>query len=246
METDYLVRLNKIHFSYGKHTVFSGLDFLVPKGEVIGILGPIGAGKTLLLRLIAGLEKPQRGTVEFARQDESKRVSFAFQNDVLLPWLSVADNLKLCLRRPDIRLEDSAILKDLGLLSLMDKFPHQLSGGMRKKVNFARAFINKDPFVLMDEPFGALDPSQKLELQRNFLKRVEENSLSAIVVTHDIQEAFQVCDRVYFLSGREKRLKSSIVNEFRGNFEFSSIFAMPRYREFYQLAMDFYSDEGTR
>jgi len=244
MKNDFLVRLRNVHFSYGKHRVFSGLNLVIPKGEVIGILGPIGAGKTLLLRLIAGLEKAQEGRVEFASEADSTRMSFVFQNDVLLPWLSVRENLKLCLRRSDVNLEELRVCRDLGLMPLMEKMPSQLSGGMRKKVNFARAFINDDPFVLMDEPFSALDPSQKLELQRGFLNLVANHSRTAVLVTHDIQEAFQVCDRIYFLSARERRLKASIVNEFRGDFDIPILLEKPRYRELYQWALDLYSNEG--
>lgn len=246
MESDFLVRLSNVHFSYGTQKVFSGLDLVIPRGEVVGILGPIGAGKTLLLRLIAGLERPQEGQVEYSNEADSKRVSFVFQNDVLLPWLSVRDNLILCLRKADGRLKESSVCQALGLMPLMEKTPSQLSGGMRKKVNFARAFINDDPFVLMDEPFNALDPSQKFELQRGFLNLVANKSLTAVLVTHDIQEAFQVCDRIYFLSARERRLKSSVVNEFRGDFDIPSLLEKQRYRELYQWALDLYSNEGQK
>jgi NitT/TauT family transport system ATP-binding protein len=195
--------------------------------------------------LIAGLEKPDSGAVEFGAGIGGRPVSYVFQQDLLVPWLTVAENLRLCLRDPSAKarsLADWPLCRSLGLHLIENKKPFQLSGGMRKKVNFARGFINGDPLVLMDEPFGALDPAQKREIQRGFLSVMKEGR-TAVLVTHDIGEALLVCDRISFLSMKNKRLSESLPNPFRGRFDVKDLFAESGYRELYQKALDFYDEE---
>lgn len=225
--------LRNVGLSYDGHVVLDGANLSVEAGETFGILGRIGSGKTRILRLIAGLEKPDAGEAGHAG-----RASYVFQNDLLIPWLTVGENLRLCLRDKDQA--DWSVYERLGIPEFEDKRPFQLSGGMRKKVNFARGFINGDPLVLMDEPFGALDPAQKREIQASFLA---EKNKTAIVVTHDVREALLVCDRIAFLSMRDKKLTEPFKNPYRGRFEAEDLLADPGYRALYQRALDFYNGE---
>lgn len=215
-------------------------DLSVGPGEIFGILGRIGAGKTRILRLIAGLEHPQEGVA-----GHSGSLSYIFQNDLLLPWLTVGENLRLCIRDPLIRarpLADWPLCRQLGIPAMESLKPFELSGGMKKKVNFARGFINDDPLILMDEPFGALDPAQKREMQRGFLAGMGKQK-TAVLVTHDVSEAMLVCDRIAFLSTREKKLIGVIANPYRGRFEAADLMAEAGYRAIYQHAIDFYEAE---
>lgn len=238
------VVLKNVDLRYGEQTILDDLNLTVERGEVFGILGCIGAGKTRILRLIAGLETPRAGTVEF---DGPRRpVSYIFQQDLLVPWLTIGENLRLCLRDPALKtrpLSEWSVCRQLGLDLIEHKKPFQLSGGMRKKVNFARGFINEDPLILMDEPFGALDPAQKRDIQQGFLSVMSAARATAVLVTHDIREALLVCDRIAFLSGKSKRLSDGIVNPFRGRFDANELFGEVRYRELFQEALDFYDRE---
>lgn len=241
--------LKDVILRYRETTVLDRLSLSVETGEVFGILGCIGTGKTRILRLLAGLEKPDSGTIHFSPELQGLPVSYIFQHDLLVPWLTVGENLRLCKRHPrdaNGKISELPIYKQLGLDLIEDKKPYQLSGGMRKKVNFARAFINDDRFILMDEPFGALDPAQKRDIQQGFLSLTQKVRMTAVLVTHDIREALLVCDRIAFLSGKTKRLNESMVNPFRGRFDVNELFSEPRYREIFQAALDFYDDERRR
>ncbi len=231
---------------YGQTTVLDRLNLSVETGEVFGILGCVGAGKTRLLRLMAGLEQPESGTIDFSPEIRGQPVSYIFQQDLLVPWLTVGENLRLCKRvkRENAgQISDWLICKQLGLDLIEGKMPYQLSGGMRKKVNFARGFINEDRLILMDEPFGALDPAQKRDIQQGFLLLTQKVEMTAVLVTHDIREALLVCDRIAFLSAKTKRLNEGVVNPFRGRFDVNELFGEPQYREIFQAALDFYDDE---
>jgi len=246
MASKPLLALKQVSLRYRDQVVLEKLNLDIEAGEVFGILGCVGAGKTRLLRLIAQLETPQSGTIEFSPEIQGQPVSYVFQQDLLIPWLTVGENLRLCIRDSAQRskpLEEWAICAQLGLDKIEHKKPFQLSGGMRKKVNFARGFINGDHLILMDEPFGALDPAQKRDLQHSFLSVMAKHQTTAVMVTHDIREALLICDRIAFLSSKSKRLTESLANPFRGRFEVNELFSEPRYRELYQAAVDFYDEE---
>lgn len=237
-----LAYLKSASLRYRDHIVLERVDLSVKRGEVFGILGRIGAGKTRILRLIAGLEQPQEGEA-----GHSGSLSYIFQNDLLLPWLTVGENLRLCIRDPQKSarpLADWLVCRQLGVPAMEKLKPFELSGGMRKKVNFARGFINDDPLILMDEPFGALDPAQKREMQRSFLSSMGEKK-TAVLVTHDVSEALLVCDRIAFLSTREKKLTGIVENPYRGRFEAADLMAEAGYRAIYQQATDFYESERS-
>ncbi|MGE0525850.1 MAG: ABC transporter ATP-binding protein [Bdellovibrionales bacterium] len=245
-----LVKLHKVHLSYQDRCILDDLCLEIRSGEIIGLLGRIGAGKTRVLRLIAGLESPDRGQVLYSPPAHRYAMGFAFQHDTLIPWLTVEENLRLAVRDGSklhsLPASDWPLVTQTGLGRLLALKPFQLSGGMRKKVNFARAFLNHDPLVLLDEPFTALDPSQKKEIQRLFFSLMSRRPSAAVVVTHDIREALLICDRICFLSVRDKRITLELCNSLPRHRDIreSELLTSASYREMYALAEDFYRREA--
>lgn len=240
-------KFEEVELKYGAQTVFEGLNLSVIRGEVFGILGRIGSGKTRILRLLANLEKPSSGRIAFCEALSGQPFSYIFQNDLLVPWLTVEENLKIAVRDPSQRLHalsESVICRRLGIEAYLNKRPFQLSGGMRKKVNFARGFLNKDPLMLMDEPFGALDPAQKREMQQVFFAARASLNATVVLVTHDIREALLICDRIALLSSRSHRLVEVMGNPFVGRTDVDALFIEPEYRRLFQVAQDFYERES--
>ena len=242
MQNSAVISLQDVHLSYGKQSVLEGLSLQVFKGEVFGILGGIGSGKTRILRLIAGLESPQSGQIALSASLEAQKIGYVVQNDLLVPWLTVEENLRLCSGRDIV---SDPLLTEVDLHPMLEKKPRQLSGGMRKKVNFTRAFINKSKLVLMDEPFGALDPSQKRELQELVLRLLTKSGATGVMVTHDIQEALLVCHKVAFLSSRARRLIKTLDNPYQGRTDTAALLGDSGYRDLIQTALDFYDQERT-
>jgi NitT/TauT family transport system ATP-binding protein len=243
IENKVYLRAKNISLARGPNPVLDDLSIEVLKGEVFGVLGRIGVGKTSLLRLVAGLEVAEKGAVEFETEDLRKHVSYIFQDDQLLPWLTVEENLQICLRDRNRELPKAA-LTEFAVDSLLDKYPSDLSGGMRQKVNFSRGFLNRDPLILMDEPFGALDPVQKRDLQTGFLKLQKTEKCTVIFVTHDIQEALFACHRISMLSGVSRKIVRTIENPFQSQEFNDALFNNVSYRNIFSELMRFYEAEG--
>lgn len=242
MQSKDLISLSEVCLSYGRQVVLDGLSLQVREGEAFGILGRVASGKTRILRLIAGLESPQSGTVDLKGELVSQKIGYVLQNDLLIPWLTVAENLRLCAGAEN-QLE--SLVHEIELAPMLEKKPGQLSGGMRKKVNFARAFLNRNRLVLMDEPFGALDPSQKRDLQAMALKLLSKSGATAVMVTHDIQEALFICHRVALLSVKTRRLVKTLDNPYQGRTDTAALLEESGYRNLLQTALDFYDQERT-
>ena len=188
--------------------IFTGIDLSVRRGEFVTVVGASGAGKSTLLRLIAGLQKPSRGTI--VRNVEAGRdrraVAMVFQEARLMPWRRVRGNVALGLEGLDIdRAErDRRVSDALGLVGLADyanRWSHELSGGQRQRVGIARALAVNPDILLMDEPFGALDAITRQGLQDELLRIWHETGKSILFVTHDIDEAVYLGDRVLLLGG---------------------------------------------
>ena len=192
----------------------AGIDLDIQVGEFLCVVGPSGCGKTTLLRILAGLEQQTSGSIEVGRDQTSSRPlnSMVFQEQSIFPWLSVRDNVAFGLkaqgvgRRERYRIVEPFIRK-VGLTGFEDALPHQLSGGMKQRVSIARAFANDPEMLLMDEPFAALDEQTKLILQAELLRIWDELRKTVIYVTHSIDEAIVLADRILVMSARPGRIK---------------------------------------
>lgn len=203
--------ITDIRKSYGPLTVLDGIDLSCRAGEVTVLLGPSGCGKTTLLNILAGLDKDYSGGIgAFAET----RASYIFQEDRLLPWLSALDNvafvLKPHMQRHDRRREAGAILALLGLGRERHMLPHQLSGGMRRRVAMARAFACPSSIMLLDEPFSSLDLKTRIAVMDAFLDLHRRDGRTALVVTHDVREAIYLGNTIVTLSEKPARVRDSV------------------------------------
>jgi NitT/TauT family transport system ATP-binding protein len=186
----------------------------VAPGEFCAIVGPTGCGKSTTLGLVAGLARPQLGSVELFGQPVAgidRRVGFVFQQDALFPWRSVQGNVAAGPRFRGARDADARARDWIGRVGLQGferSYPHQLSGGMRKRVALAQTFINQPEVLLMDEPFSALDVQTRELMQEELLTLWTQNRGAVLFVTHDLDEAILLADRVAVLTTRPARVKS--------------------------------------
>jgi sulfonate transport system ATP-binding protein len=188
----------------GTVQVLDGLDLAVESDEVHALLGFSGCGKTTLLRLIAGLETPDRGTVRFDGEPTRPRIGVVFQEPRLLPWADVADNLRLALRRSGLERSEqeariAAALALVGLGGCAGLRPAALSGGMAQRAALARALVRQPALLLLDEPFGALDPLTRRQMQDELADLTVRFPRTTVLVTHDVAEAVRLADRVSLL-----------------------------------------------
>ncbi len=195
-----------------------GVTLDVSEGEFLAIVGPSGCGKSTLLNMTAGLMRPSGGCVAYARQPVTTvntRVGYLTQKDGLLPWLCVQDNVGLALevRRvpaPERKATVARLIEVVGLQGFERHYPHELSGGMRKRAAMARTLVYEPQTLLMDEPFGALDAQLKLILQDELLRIWQASRKTVVFVTHDLDEAVTLADRVVVISARPGTIKAVI------------------------------------
>ena len=201
----------------GPVQALQGIDLRVEPGEVVSIGGPSGCGKTTLLRIVAGLLPASSGMLRFDGHEPgaSPRNGLVFQEHGVFPWMSVLDNVAFGLEMrgvsgADRRRRALEFIERVGLGAFADAHPHELSVGMRQRVGIARAFVADVPILLMDEPFGALDAQTKLVLQEELLRIWRDDQKLVLYVTHDIEEAIHLGDRVLVMSGRPGRILEEI------------------------------------
>ncbi len=190
--------------------VLTDISFSVESGEFVAILGPSGSGKSTILRLIAGLEQPTNGQIAIGGRDVSvtdDRCAVVFQEPRLLPWRSVSSNVALGARRTGKQTEQiNQLLEEIGLAHVARAWPHQLSGGMAQRVGLARGLAAEPEVLLLDEPFAALDALTRLRMQDLLLQVREHHSQTVVLVTHDIDEALYLADRVIILGDSPARV----------------------------------------
>jgi ABC-type nitrate/sulfonate/bicarbonate transport system ATPase subunit len=196
-----MIRFQGVTKSFAGLNLFRDISFELKAHEIAAVLGPSGIGKTTLLRLIAGTLQPDSGTIETG----SQRIGFIFQDHRLLPWRTAEDNIAVVLKAQGFSRENAGEkarhwLDQLGLKNFYDYYPGQLSGGMVQRVSIARAFAVEPEIMLMDEPFGSLDPDLVDTLIRDLRLVLREHRSTTIYVTHDLIEALSIADRMFRLS----------------------------------------------
>jgi NitT/TauT family transport system ATP-binding protein len=211
------IRIRDLVKTFGELVAVDHVSLDIAPGEFFMIVGPSGCGKTTLLRILAGLETATSGTIEVDVPAGSDRPvnSMVFQGDSIFPWMTVWQNAAYGLR---MRRLPAKTIKDVvghyldrtGLTRFSDYYPHQLSGGMRQRVAIARAFANDPQIMLMDEPFSALDAQNKLLLQEELLHIWEEHKKTVVFITHSVDEAVLLGDRVMVMTAQPGRLKQFV------------------------------------
>lgn len=215
----------------GQGTVraLGGVDLEVRDREFFGIIGPTGCGKTTLLHIVAGLDQANQGAVEFVGEKRTEAlVSMVFQHSSLMPWRTVEENVPL---GPEFRKQSPSVYKRVSqfflemvrLLDFSGARPEELSGGMKQKVAIARALANDPEVILMDEPFANLDAQTRLLLREELLRIWERDKKTVILVTHNIEEAVMLCDRIAVLSAAPGVVKAVLPVEVRRPRNFKSM-----------------------
>jgi NitT/TauT family transport system ATP-binding protein len=208
------IRFEQVRKRFGELTVIESFDQDIASGELVALVGPSGCGKSTLLHLVAGLEQPTDGRIYAADQaiaGPHPARTLVFQEHALFPWLTLRDNVALALEfqnAPKRQAREQALrwLHKVKLDGFEDYYPHQVSGGMRQRAALARAFIARPQVLLLDEPFGALDALTRLTLQDVLRDLIAEEAPTVLLVTHDVDEALFLADRVLVFSHRPARV----------------------------------------
>ncbi|WP_111645608.1 ABC transporter ATP-binding protein [Paranoxybacillus vitaminiphilus] len=213
--------VTKVFYSnkYEDLTALEDVSLFVAKGEFVSIIGPSGCGKSTLLEMIAGLLKPTSGDIYLNGQSiTGKKGNTAYmpQKDVLFPWRTIIENVMIPLevqgvKKAKAKQEALSLLPAFGLEQFADHYPEMLSGGMRQRVNFLRTFLFRKELMLLDEPFGKLDALTKMQMHKWLLKILEQLKQTVLLVTHDIEEAILLSDRIYVFSSRPGKIKREVV-----------------------------------
>ncbi len=200
-------RLESVGRTFGAVEVLRNVSMTIRDGEFVAVVGPSGCGKTTLLNILSGFDQPTSGRIE-----RSGAARMVYQQDGLFPWRTAAQNIEIGLRHVAETAERARqrdeMLALIGLDGFAEHYPHQLSGGMRQRVELARALAGQSDILLMDEPFSALDYMTRLRMRQELARLLHERPRTVVLVTHDIEEAAQLADRVIVLSGRPGRIRS--------------------------------------
>lgn len=208
---DSKIRIENISKSFDGDKIIDNISINVEEGELVSILGPSGCGKSTIFNIIAGLLKQDSGKV-----DVNGKLSYMYQKDLLLPYKTIIDNVSLPLvlrkeKKSEAREEVRQYFKVFGLEGYEDKYPKELSGGMRQRANFMRTYVNSNDIMLLDEPFGALDSITKSSMQKWLLDIRKKVTSTILLITHDIEEAILLSDRIYVISNKPSSVSMEIV-----------------------------------
>jgi NitT/TauT family transport system ATP-binding protein len=234
------ISFEKISRSFGAYTAVDGIDLEINVGKFVSVVGPSGCGKSTLLNLAAGLIAPSQGSVSIFGQpltNLNKRATYMFQQDALLPWKTVIENVGLGLRFRGTFSEAKARewVDRVGLSAFADKFPSQLSGGMRKRVAMAQCWIVDPDILLMDEPFSALDIHTRMRMEGELLDLWTGSPKTILFVTHDLEEALSLSDEVVVLSaGPASRIIARHAIDLPRPRDLMDIRTDPRFAELYR------------
>lgn len=208
-----LDNISLTYFSAKEETqALSNISFEVDKGQFVSIVGPSGCGKTTILSLISGLIKPTSGSIKINDNNNAKYIGYMFQKDNLLEWRTVLGNVHLGLELQNTKTKENidyvnSLLKKYNLWEFRDKYPRQLSGGMRQRVALIRTLALRPSILLLDEAFSALDYQTRLDVCDDVYKIIKNENLTAILVTHDISEAIAMSDKIIILTNRPASVK---------------------------------------
>ncbi len=237
---DIILKTEDVGVIYDRSIVaLENVSLNVPTGKLTAILGPSGCGKTTLLKVIAGLIEPSSGTVKIRDKETigpGPDRALVFQDFALLPWATVLQNVAFGLRAQGVSKRERektslTYIKEVGLSGFEDKYPHQLSGGMRQRTGLARALTVNSEILLMDEPFSAVDEQMRRKLQEDLLELLKIENKTVIFVTHSIEEAVYLADQVVILSGRPGSIAEIVYPEIDRLGEIDLIRRQPRYVE---------------
>jgi sulfonate transport system ATP-binding protein len=208
-----MLHINRLKRTFNNNQAgFQNINFSVDKGEIIGILGTSGCGKSTLLRVLSGLDPNYEGKI--SSKDGNDNIGMMFQEPRLLPWLSVKDNISFGLEKEERKSNKYQTYLDLVGLSGFDQhYPKDLSGGMAQRTAIARALITDPEVLLLDEPFSALDAFTKMQLQDLLLSIWQKKQTTMLLVTHDIDEALYLCDRIFILKGQPGEVFAEVAVE---------------------------------
>ena len=199
------IRIDNLRVNFGDLRVIDGFTLAVERGEILAVLGPSGCGKSTLLRAIAGLDVHPLGAIAVDGD-----IGYVFQEPRLFPWLNVEKNVRFASRTPEERARVDDVLELTGLRNARETLPKALSGGMAQRAALARALVRKPSVLLLDEPLAALDALRRMQLQEALAEIVAAVSATAILVTHDIEEALYLADRIVVLGGSPSRVALEI------------------------------------
>ncbi|MCD2173424.1 ABC transporter ATP-binding protein [Rhizobium sp. C4] len=215
-----MISLKGVGLSFGSHEVLQDINVDIGEGEFVCVIGPSGCGKTTLLRILSGLIQASRGTVSYrgkAQTEPASDIAIVFQDyaNALLPWRTASQNISLALEaaatpRAERKDRIAHLLEKVGLSKHADKYPSEMSGGMQQRLQIARCLAQNPSVILMDEPFGALDAMTRQKLQDEILAIVSESNVTAFFVTHDLEEAIYLADRVIALEPNPGRIAELI------------------------------------
>ena len=200
VETEGLVVFDQVVKSYDEGEVLSGVDFKISRGDIIGILGPSGVGKSTLLKIISGIVEVSSGEVT----NHARRIAYVFQEPRLLPWKSARDNIALGLiarkyKKKEARLKAEKMLEDIGLAGFGKYFPGELSGGMVQRVALARAFAIEPDILLLDEPFSALDAGFKEVMMTLLETMINMHQTTVLYVSHSPEEVVRIANKIFLI-----------------------------------------------
>lgn len=214
-----ILKAENINKSFGDKQVLSDVSLTLHEGEIISLLGVSGSGKTTLFNVLSGIYKPDSGNVYLKDEDvtgKPGKISYMLQKDLLFPFRKVIDNVALPLilkgtKKKEAREIARPLFATFGLEGTEMKYPSQLSGGMRQRAALLRTYLSSDGVALLDEPFSALDTITKSAIHKWYLDVMQEINLSTVFITHDIDEAILLSDRIYILSGKPGSITNEII-----------------------------------
>ncbi len=204
--------------SYDGREIIKEINLHIKEGEIVSLLGVSGVGKTTLFNLLSGLEKPDAGDVLLNGEiitETTGHVSYMQQKDLMMPYKTILDNVALPLilkgkRKKEARREAQAYFETFGLSGTQKQYPCQISGGMKQRASFLRAYLFSRELMLLDEPFSALDTITKSAMHHWYLEMMDKVKISTVFITHDIDEAIYLSDRIYILSGKPGQISEEI------------------------------------